>query len=600
MKRLAVFICLFIINITFAQANTITVPVCEWEYDEFIDALSLPERDNLVYATRVWNKYKVTNVKNQTEKLYYRFNGFYSNLNRSSFAYKILGDWGEVLIKDDQIIGSDTLNIEKWNIIYSDDWESISYQEYNSKTFEKSLFDNGNEILSSDEYISEGIYSTDGGSFSYIAIDDSANSKWKKYAFKDGERIWKWYQDISWMIYSQEGNVLNYKGWIRWKQVLVRDWDEISDTFDSINWLQYSSDWKSYYFTWKQNSKIFHIKDGEKISWEGVQGFQFLPNSQSYVYIKSLANWKKVIVKDEVQITDEQNGFSGLTFSPDWKSFSYFKEVGGKYILVKDGVELWKRYLRVQNIHYANDGSLYYLAANSYHSKTRDTKKVMVRDGVELIPEYLNNTEYPVYNYIDRVIYSPDGKGFMYQMDMGDEWLLIKDNKEILKSEYGLAHLEYSPTGESYYYTIHSLDGRTLVRDGVELGKYKNIKDIEYWSGDKLTFLSDNVLYSDYCEKEEIIETEKDSSNVISDENNIGNDLDDSDDVRVIDPKVESKIMNFVTKLESSLNGDIEKLNNKLHGLIQALEEYSIKHPKYELLIKDIIYLLDKKISESE
>jgi len=565
MKKILFVTLLLISNITFVYADT-TMPICEWEYDKIVDFVSLPDMDNLMYATRLWYKYEVTNIKDEKVENYYKFDWFYSDPNRNSYAYKAkLTSWSEMTVKDGDI--------------YS--WDNPDIAELHISNFYR-----------------RNAFSPDGGSFSYIAIDDSALWKWKTYAFKDGERIWKWYQDISWLIYSQEGNVLNYVGWIRWKQVLVRDWDEVSDTFDSINWLQYSSDWKSYYFSWKQNSKIFHIKDGEEISWEGVQEFQFLPNSQSYVYIKSLANWKKVIVKDEVQITNEENGFSGLTFSPDWKSFSYFREVGDKYVLVKDGVELWKRYLFINDIYYSSDNSIYYIWVKSYHSKTNDFKKVLVRDGEELIPEYADNQQHSLYNYIEWITYSPDGEGFMYQMDMGDQWLLIKDNKEILKSEYGLAHLEYSSTGESYYYTIHSLDGRTLVRDGVELGKYKNIKDIEYWSGDKLTFLSDNVLYSDYCEKEEGIETEKDSSDVISDENNIGNDLDDSDDVRVIDPKVESKIMNFVTKLESSLNGDIEKLNNKLHGLIQALEEYSIKHPKYELLIEDIIYLLDKKISE--
>ena len=224
---------------------------------------------------------------------------------------------------------------------------------------------------------------------------------------------------------------------IKGKSFIVKDGQEIWKEYDDVSWVSMSPDGKSFAYVAEQNDKTFIVKDGQEIwkDYSNVSNPIFSLDSKHLAYkAYNSIDWiydTFLLVKDGQEIWKEYDNVSDPIFSPDWKSFAYRAYLNDQIdwlaynFLVKDGQEIWKEYKNTNTSLSADWPSFLFLTegwiAYAILEPLKDNSFFII--GNKIVGQSFKN--------IEDFSVSKDGKHHIYFANNDWKGLIVMDEKVI-------------------------------------------------------------------------------------------------------------------------------------------------------------------------
>jgi len=230
-----------------------------------------------------------------------------------------------------------------------------------------------------------------------------------------------------------------------WKYVLIKDDKEIINYEDNEFWWNYKSnycadykyniDWDKLIYSYKNEDNLCNVIYDWKKVWEGykyVWNLKISNNWTSYAF-----QWNSFVIKDWIK-SEEYEEMRYLTYSKDWKHFSYLITNNQKMFIVLD----WKELEKYSNISYFifwnNSSNLIYSIQNN--------NKIVLLKNWENIWEY-NNIKYiwDIFMKKNNILFTAKKTNW--------KDILVKNWKILLEADTIFTH-DNSEWGDNYYFTV--------------------------------------------------------------------------------------------------------------------------------------------------
>ncbi len=307
-----------------------------------------------------------------------------------SLAYIAESSWWYVIVRN-WIEGKTYSNIIE-DPKFSPDSKSLAYLGVNhsGEDYNTVIVKNWVELWKEYSWVSNPIFSPDSHHFAFIATKYNGTS----IIIRDGVKMGKDYRLIysESFVFSPDSKNLFYsvEDDTRWSAI-YRDGVELYAGEGSLGKPVFSPNGKHFMYIISTGSEDILLKDGVKIGVEyiGKDNPIFSPDSQHFAYIATRGDskygtgWKNIIIKDGINIK-EYDGYASIDpiFSPDSKNL-LFVVLNGKRKIMKDGLEIRKKYSSTYAPSFSTDGKHF-----AYIAEDSDWNRFVVRDGVEIWKEY--------------------------------------------------------------------------------------------------------------------------------------------------------------------------------------------------------------------